>query len=207
MNLNLWMPANHFRLLIVHSSDATRLADELARQLPEFGFACSTLSRSIEIGRADALLNTMDGMILLLTPKFLDDPICNQAGGFAMGRGVHLRAIHVSAPPRDLFQRVPTLPVPTDSALPRLIAQVVARDPLSSQRFSTGAVKAVARRTPSSLVEHLACLESLQIPSNEAIVELERIRQAMRGEIERSAELRLDRLMERWQAKILDEAL
>ena len=207
MQSNPWTMSGRFRLLIVHSTDGVRLADELVSQLPGFGFACCSFMGGTDVTAAHALLNTMDGMAILLTPGFQADPICHQAAGFALGRGVHLHAIEISAQPAGFLTQVPTLVVPTDSALPRLIAQFVARDPLSSQRLSTGAVDAIAQRMPAALPDHLACLESLRIPSSDAVVELKKIRQAVRGEVERSTELRLDRLIERWQQQIFDDAL
>jgi hypothetical protein len=207
VHFDLWKPVAHFRLVIAHSDDGCILANELVRQLPGFGFACCALSGGNDLASASGLLSTMDGMVMLVTRGFLTDPICNQVGGIALGRGVHLHAIEVTSRPIGLLGNIPSLVVPTDSALPRLIAQFVARDPLASQRFSTGAVDAFATRIPPFLQEHLACLESLRLPSSEAVVRLNKVRQTLRGEIERNTETRLDRLIERWQQQLIDEAL
>jgi hypothetical protein len=205
--LDLWKPTGHFRLAILHSDDGFRLADELLRQLPEFGFACCAISERTDLAIANGLLGTMDGMVMLITQEFSANPICNQVGGVALGRGVHLHAIEVSSRPIGFLARIPGLVVPTDSALPKLIAQFVARDPLASQRFSTGVVNAIATRPPALIQDHLACLESLRLPSSEAIVGLNKLRQSLRGEIEHNTETRLDRLIERWQLQLVDEAL
>jgi hypothetical protein len=205
---SLWEPSDFFRLAICHAPSNARLAIELRRQLPSFGFACRQLDAEgcHEWSQVDATLNTMDGFIALLTREFFDEPLCNQFAGVAIGRGVHVHAVEVSCKPAGLLHRIPAIAVPTDSALPRLIAQFVARDPLSSRRLSTGAVRALAQ-CPTEIEHRITSLEAMRFPSSDAVVELRKLRHAVREELQFDTVLKLDRLIERWQDQVLSDAL
>jgi hypothetical protein len=205
---SLWEPSDFFRLAICHARSNARLASELAKQLPEFGFACRQLAAdaSGDWSQVDATLNTMDGCIALLTREFFDEPLCNQIVGVAIGRGVHVHAVEVSCQPVGLLHRIPAIAVPTDSALPRLIAQFVARDPLSSRRLSTGAVRALAK-CPTEIEQRIPSLEALRFPSSDAVVELRKLRHAVRENLRFDTVLKLDRIIERWQDQVLSDAL
>jgi hypothetical protein len=204
----LWSPSGFFRLVICHANSDSGLAVEIAKQLPNFGFACRLLGPegSEALATVDATLATMEGFVALLTPSYFQEPLCNQFTGVAVGRGIHVQAVEVSCEPLGVLRRVPTIARATNRELPRLIAHEVARDPLSSRRLSAGAVVALAN-CDAAIESQLPSLEAVRFPSSDAVVELRKFRHAIREHVESETVRKIDRLIEKWQEQILSDAL
>jgi hypothetical protein len=204
----LWNPSGFFRLVICHSDNDLRLAEDIANEMPNFGFACRLLGAetSAELSTVDATLSTMEGFVALLTPSFLKEPLCSQFTGVAIGRGIHVQSVEVSCKPIGVLMRVPKIAVATESELPRSIAHLVASDPLSSRRLSAGAVVALAN-SKAEIERQLPSLEAVRFPSSDAVVQLRKFRQTVRERVGFETVLKIDRLIERWQEQILSDAL
>jgi len=166
-----------FRLFITHVALHKAEAHELKEHLAQFQVAAFVAHDDIEPTREwqaeiERALRTMDALVALISPEFLDSRWCDQEVGIAIGRGKLVIPLRRGADPHGFLGKYQGLQADgvDSSTRAQRIMDILINNPQSSTRMADALVDRVARaltyetaKRAASLVERLPGLNTRQV--------------------------------------------
>lgn len=185
---SFWQPG-YFRLFITHLATHKASAHRLKEALASYQVAAFVAHDDIEPTREwqseiERALRTMDGLVAILSPRFVESRWCDQEVGIAIGRGKLVLPLRAGADPHGFMAKYQALQV-GDADASSLAARIV--DALVQHSQS-------AERMTEALVDRLVASGSWE-GSRRTMALLEkvpRLNQAQVARLVRSIDVNID---------------
>jgi TIR domain len=147
---SFWQPG-FFRLFISHIAAHKASAHRLKEALARFQIAAFVAHDDIEPTREwqaeiERALRTMDALVAMIAPGFLESRWCDQEVGIAIGRGKLILPLKIGADPHGFMGKYQALQVVglDAPALAEKIVEVLSQNSLSAERMSESLVDRLA---------------------------------------------------------------
>ncbi|OGV55529.1 MAG: hypothetical protein A2X49_14285 [Lentisphaerae bacterium GWF2_52_8] len=166
-----WAPG-HFRLFITHVSAMKNAAHSVKVALAPYQIAGFVAHDDIEPTKEwqaeiESALRTMDTLIAIITPEFMESKWCNQEVGIAIGRGKLVVPIRVGADPHGFLGKYQALTIEksaTVNDIAREIFDIVVKHHQSYARMADALVERLAQSSSFDMAKRTMTLIE-QVPN------------------------------------------